>query len=176
MLFQRLSTVAVAAMLALLVACKQEPTKPAPAEEGEQAEEQAAEPEAVLPENAKPLSEIVAAVQAKGYGPVVEIELDEDRWEIDAFKGEERVELNVDPVSGEIASGRPEVSGKPLPEILSGVEAQGYGPIIEVELDDEGWEIDAIKNGEEVSLIADPETGQIRVKEEEHEEKEEAEE
>ena len=157
--------------LALLIACAQAPTKP-------EAEEAAEEPEAAeevrLPENAKPLSEILNAVKAQGYDPVVEVELEEGTWEIDAFKGEERVEFQVDPVSGEIETEEVKPGKKPLAEIVAALEAQGYGPILEIELDEEGWEIEAVKGGEEVELVADPDTGEIRL--EEAEEAEEAEE
>ena len=165
----RLLTLAAAATLAALVACNQTTTKPASSEEAEEAAEAIESPEVQLPENAKPLSEILAGVQSKGYDPVIEIELDDDGWEIDAFKGKDVVEIDVDPVSGEITSEEAETGGKPLAEILKAVEAQGYGPILEVELDDDGWEISAVKDGEEVSLTADTKTGEIRSAEEEEE-------
>ncbi len=160
---KRMLSVALPACLALLAAaCGRAPTGAEPAEAAEEAEEAG---QVRLPENAKPLSEILAAVSSQGYGPVVEVELDEDAWEIDAFKGQERVELEVDPVSGEIVSEEAEPGAKPLAEIVAGLEAQGYGPVLEIELDDEGWEIEAVKGGETVELIADPETGEIRAEE-----------
>lgn len=159
--------------LALLIACAQAPTEP-------EAEEAAGEPEAAeearLPENAKPLSEILNAAKAQGYDPVVEVELEEGTWEIDAFKGEERVEFQVDPVSGEIETEEVKPGKKPLAGIVAALEAQGYGPILEIELNEEGWEIEAVKDGEEVELVADPDTGEIRLEEaEEAEEPEGAE-
>ena len=165
-MLSRLLHFALPVSLALLIACAQAPTEP---EAEEAAEEPEAAEEARLPENAKPLSEILNAVKAQGYDPVVEVELEEGAWEIDAFKGGERVEFQVDPVSGEIETEEAKPGEKPLAEIVAALEAQGYDPILEIELDEEGWEIEAVKGGETVELVADPDTGAIRAEEEEEE-------
>ena len=55
------------------------------------------------PPNAKPLSAIVAALEQRNLGNIVEIDFDDRVWEIDVLPEEgRRLELYVDPVSGAI--------------------------------------------------------------------------
>lgn len=60
----------------------------------------------VPPHDAKQLSEIVRALEEQGYIPIVEIEFEDGRWEIEAYKEGVKRELKVDPVSGMIMSDR----------------------------------------------------------------------
>lgn len=54
------------------------------------------------PEGIKPLSEIVLLLEKAGYSPISEIEFDDGHWEVDAYRNGEKVEINVDPRTGEI--------------------------------------------------------------------------
>ena len=55
------------------------------------------------PADAKPLSAIVAALEQRNLGNIVEIDFDDRVWEIDVLPEEgRRLELYVDPVSGAI--------------------------------------------------------------------------
>ncbi|NCO76174.1 MAG: PepSY domain-containing protein [Cyanobacteria bacterium] len=57
------------------------------------------------PPNAKPLSEIVRNLETKGFSPIVEIDFDDsDGWEIKAYRNNQKRELKVNPLSGEIIS------------------------------------------------------------------------
>ena len=60
------------------------------------------------PTDAKPLSEIVLSLEKQGYTPIVKIEVDHERWEIEAYKEGHKRELKVDPRSGAIISDRPD--------------------------------------------------------------------
>ncbi|KZX59139.1 hypothetical protein A3709_16445 [Halioglobus sp. HI00S01] len=60
------------------------------------------------PADAIPLSEIVKSIEAKGYAPIVEVSIDDGVWEAEAYKGAEKRELKVDPLSGDIISDRPD--------------------------------------------------------------------
>lgn len=60
----------------------------------------------VPPADAKPLSEIVGGLESKGYKPVVEVDFDDGRWEVEAYKDRTRYELRVDARTGEILSER----------------------------------------------------------------------
>lgn len=60
------------------------------------------------PANAQPLSAIVLALEKQGYSPIVEIEFDDGRWEVEAYKDGKKRKLKVDPVSGRIMSDRPD--------------------------------------------------------------------
>ena len=56
------------------------------------------------PIDAKPLSELVRALEEKGYSPFVDIEFEDGKWEIEVYKEGVKRELRVDPVSGKIVS------------------------------------------------------------------------
>ncbi|MGI0482289.1 PepSY domain-containing protein [Geminocystis sp. CENA526] len=57
------------------------------------------------PRNAKPLSEIIRSVENKGYSPIVDVDYDDDDgWEIKAYRNNEKRELKVNPISGDIIS------------------------------------------------------------------------
>ncbi|THF62217.1 PepSY domain-containing protein [Pseudothauera rhizosphaerae] len=60
------------------------------------------------PSDARPLSEIVALLERSGYGPIVEIEFDDGRWEVEAYRQGRKFDLKVDPHSGAVLSERPE--------------------------------------------------------------------
>ncbi len=60
------------------------------------------------PADARPLSEIVAALERQGYGPIVDVEFDDGRWEVEAYRQGRKFELKVDPHSGSVLSERPD--------------------------------------------------------------------
>jgi len=54
------------------------------------------------PSDAKPLSEILQSIeQESGFSHFEDIEWDDGRWEIEYRANDRRVEVKVDPVSGE---------------------------------------------------------------------------
>lgn len=54
------------------------------------------------PSDAKPLSEILQSIeQESGFSHFEDIEWDDGHWEIDYRANDRRVEVKVDPVSGE---------------------------------------------------------------------------
>ena len=59
-----------------------------------------------LPDNAKPLSEVIKMLENKKYHPIVDVELERGRWEIEAYRDNIKRELKVDAVTGEILSER----------------------------------------------------------------------
>jgi hypothetical protein len=58
------------------------------------------------PKNAKPISEIVRTLQEQGYSPFVDIEFEDGKWRVKAYKEGVKRELKIDPVSGKIVSDR----------------------------------------------------------------------
>ncbi|AMO54832.1 hypothetical protein GZ77_24960 [Endozoicomonas montiporae] len=60
----------------------------------------------LLPDNAKPLSKVIEMLEKKGYHPIIDVELERGRWEIEAFRDNVKRELKVDAVTGEIVSER----------------------------------------------------------------------
>ncbi|GAA5525700.1 hypothetical protein Maes01_02272 [Microbulbifer aestuariivivens] len=62
------------------------------------------------PPGAMALSTVLTALEQRGYTPIVEVSLDDERWEIEAYKEGKPVKLKVNPNTGEILS---EQSKKP---------------------------------------------------------------
>ena len=57
------------------------------------------------PENAKPLSAVAKAIEAKGY-VLSEVSMDDGVWEVEAYKGKQERELKVHAETLEILSDR----------------------------------------------------------------------
>lgn len=56
------------------------------------------------PPNAKPLSAIIQAVEARRYGTITEVAFDDGKWEIEVHQaGGKEKEIHVDAVTGQIA-------------------------------------------------------------------------
>ncbi len=60
---------------------------------------------------AQPLSKIVESLERQGYTPIVEVDYDAGRWEIEAYRNGAKYEIHVDPKTGEILSQRPDEDG-----------------------------------------------------------------
>jgi hypothetical protein len=60
------------------------------------------------PAGAMALSVILTQLEQKGYTPITDVSLDNGRWEVEAFKGAEKRDLEVDPNSGEVLSDKPD--------------------------------------------------------------------
>ncbi|WP_295800059.1 PepSY domain-containing protein [uncultured Microbulbifer sp.] len=58
------------------------------------------------PPGAMALSVILTQLEQQGYTPVVEVSLDNARWEVEAYKEGQKYQLEVDPNSGEIVEVR----------------------------------------------------------------------
>jgi hypothetical protein len=55
------------------------------------------------PANAKPLSEIIKAVEDKGYKTITDVEFDDGAWKIEVHQpNSSEVHIKVDPVSGTV--------------------------------------------------------------------------
>lgn len=54
------------------------------------------------PADVKKLSEIVLILEKAGYDPISEIEFDDGHWEVDAYRDDKKIEVNVNPTTGEI--------------------------------------------------------------------------
>ncbi|NRQ43649.1 PepSY domain-containing protein [Rheinheimera sp. YQF-2] len=56
--------------------------------------------------NTLKLSEVIKQLEQQGYNPIADVEFDDNKWEIDAWRGNDKRELTVDPVSGKILRDR----------------------------------------------------------------------
>lgn len=107
-------------------------------------------------------SEILQRVEQAGFSDVRDLEFDDGLWEVKARDRDgRRVELLVDPVTGEIIDPR-SVSALSADQIRSRLEAQGYTRVHDIEYDDGRWEVEATNpRGEPVDLKLDPRDGRI---------------
>ena len=58
------------------------------------------------PADALKLSEVVQKLEQQGFHPIVDIEFDDGVWEIDAYRGADKRELQVDPRTGKVLRDR----------------------------------------------------------------------
>lgn len=58
------------------------------------------------PQDAKPLSEILAGLEKNGYSKLHDVSFERRYWEIDAISSEGKRELHVDPKTGEVTRDR----------------------------------------------------------------------
>ncbi|WGL17667.1 PepSY domain-containing protein [Microbulbifer bruguierae] len=54
------------------------------------------------PPGAMALSMLLTKLEQQGYTPVVDVSLEQGRWEVEAYKEGKKYDLEVDPNSGEI--------------------------------------------------------------------------
>lgn len=121
------------------------------------------------PQDAKPLSEIIKAVEGQQMGVIFEIEFDDGLWEVEVYKGNKETTLYLDPKTGQERrrtqdddrpDDLPPQNSKPLSEILKSVEGQSGAVVTDVEFDDGYWEVTVRKDGRKTELNLDPRTGQ----------------
>jgi hypothetical protein len=62
--------------------------------------------EDVPPPGALKASEVAASLEAQGFDPIVDMEFDDGRWEVKAFRDGRKRELRVDPMDARILSER----------------------------------------------------------------------
>ncbi|BBM00102.1 PepSY domain-containing protein [Microbulbifer sp. GL-2] len=60
------------------------------------------------PPGAMALSTVLTKLEQQGFTPIVEVDLDKGRWKVEAYKGDQKHELEVDPNSAEILSDKPD--------------------------------------------------------------------
>ncbi|WP_226646057.1 PepSY domain-containing protein [Microbulbifer variabilis] len=60
------------------------------------------------PPGAMALSMVLTKLEQQGYTPVVEVDLEKGRWKVEAYKGDQKHDLVVDPNSAEIISDEPD--------------------------------------------------------------------
>lgn len=58
------------------------------------------------PADAKPLSEVIKSLEDEGYERIYDVSFDDNVWEVEAYRGDQKRDLEVDPQSGEVLSDR----------------------------------------------------------------------
>lgn len=124
------------------------------------------------PADAKPLSQILEAVEAANPGVIISAEYDDRRWEVISCKPDSKIcrELRIDPRSAQtLRSGRemsfetrPPTGGKTAAQIARAVEERKLGTITEIEFDDTVWEVSLRGDNVRAKLYLDPVSGDIQ--------------
>lgn len=107
-------------------------------------------------------AQVRAALEAKGYTKVNDVEFEDGVWQADARSADgQRVDLRIDPATGEVY---PEDRVAQLGEadVRAKLAAAGYSDIHDVEFDNGMWTAEADDaNGREMKLTLDPDTGRV---------------
>lgn len=124
------------------------------------------------PADAKPLSQILEAVETAHPGVILSADFDDRRWEVLSCNADGRLcrELRIDPRSAKTLRDsretsfdiRPPAGGKSAAQIAQSVEARKLGTITELEFDDPVWEVTLHGNGVRAKLYVDPASGDIQ--------------
>lgn len=134
------------------------------------ADEQARVRRAVAEGRLRPLTEIIAGVQARYPGRVVEVELERVRggayvYEIEILTPDRgKVEITVDGASGSIIEpdGHPIPDRRPLPELLREAQARFSGQVIDLELEQGIYQVELAQDGgRRMYLVIDPVSGEM---------------
>lgn len=128
----------------------------------------AAASHAVAPTEKLPMSKVVKLLESKGFAPIVDVSFDDGAWEVETYRGDEFLELTVDPVSGEVlsenhddAEPRPPKDAKPLSTLLEELGKAGYSNIDDASFERRYWEIEGIRDNQEHEVHVDPVTGEV---------------
>ncbi len=126
----------------------------------------------VPPADARPLSQILEAVEKNHPGVIVSADFDERRWEVVSCNADGRScrELRIDPRTAKTLRDsrdmnfdiRPPAGGKTAAQIAAAIEARKLGTISEIEFDDPVWEVTVHGSGVRAKLYVDPASGDIQ--------------
>jgi hypothetical protein len=120
------------------------------------------------PSSAKPLSAVLASLDAAGYTSASDVEFDHGRWEVEVLKAGAAIEVYVDPQSGKVVSEGADVrhdqlpaDARPLAAVAKHLEDAGYLVISGIDLEGAFWEIEATRNGMRYEVLVDARTGKV---------------
>ena len=126
----------------------------------------------VPPADAKPLSQVLEAVEKDHPGVIISADFDERRWEVTVCSADGRScrELRIDPRTAKtLRDGRdtsfdirPPAGGKTAAQIARAIEERKLGTISEIEFDDPAWEVSVHGSGVRAKLYVDPASGDIQ--------------
>lgn len=121
-----------------------------------------------LPAKALPLSTILTSLEQGGLTSIVEASFDDGVWEVEGFRNNQAVEVHVDPLTGKVLREHPDhITSKPTPQaksaaaIVKQLEQAGYAPVLEIEWERDGWEVEAVNSQGKRKLHVAAETGKI---------------
>lgn len=107
-------------------------------------------------------ADVVQRVEQAGYTDVRDVEFDDGLWDVEATSADgRRVELHIDPASGEILdpATAPRLTAA---DVANRLQAQGYSNVRDIEFDDGRYEVEATDpSGRDVDLKVHPGDGRI---------------
>ena len=122
----------------------------------------------VATEGQKPMRELAAALEEAGYGPIVDLSMDDGVWEAEAYRDGKALELTVDPQTAEVltehrddAEQKPPQDSMTLSELLGSLEEAGFSEVTEASFERRYWEVEASQGAERLELHIDPRTAEV---------------
>lgn len=116
----------------------------------------------------KPVVEIVERLEQQGYGPFIEVSVDDGYWEVEVYKKDTPYELAVEGRSGRVlyehrddAEPRPPGEAQSLSRILRTLIKAGYTNIDEVSFERRYWEIEAFRENGKHEIHVHPTSGEV---------------
>jgi len=116
----------------------------------------------------QPIVKIVRMLEKEGYGPIVDVSMDDGVWEVEAYKDDASLELAIDPETGKIlsehrddADARPPKDSLKLSELLRKLEKAGHGNVEDVSFERRYWEVETHQDGAQHELHVDPKTAKV---------------
>ena len=118
------------------------------------------------PRDSRPLSRVVAAVEAKGR-QVTDVDFTQWMWRVYGQKEGRETEYRVTPNTLMVKDLKSRKTDKPVPDekakrlsqILSGLENAGFRRFVDVHFAGTHWTVRATRDGETTVLAVDPVTG-----------------
>lgn len=116
----------------------------------------------------KPMREVAAALEDAGYGPIVDLSMDDGVWEAETYRDGKALEITVDPQTVEVltehrddAEPKPPQDAKPLSELLGALEEAGFSDVTEASFERRYWEVEASQGADRLELYVDPLTAKV---------------
>ena len=107
-------------------------------------------------------------LEKAGYGPIVDVSLDDGVWEVEAYKDDASLELAIDPKTGKVLSehrddtdARPPKDSLKLSQLLRKLEKAGHANIEDVSFERRYWEVETHRDREQHELHVDPRTAEV---------------
>lgn len=110
--------------------------------------------------------QVRAALEAKGYTSVNDVEFEDGMWKADARSADgQRVDLKIDATTGEVYP-EDEVAELSEADVRAKLTAAGYTNIHDVDFDNAVWKAEADDaSGDDFEVTLDPKTGKVIGKE-----------
>lgn len=113
-----------------------------------------------------PLSRLGRRLEQMGYEDVYAAEWEDYAWKLLTRRGRDLEVITLHPYTGRLLRRKPMAPRHTLPfsTVVEHLEKAGYGPISEMEFEDGGWEVEAIRNGKREEIFVERVSGRIQIR------------